>query len=271
MRKKIFGLGLLAAGFMLTITLTGCPNGNDDNNIGGPENQGGLTGLLVTNAPVAAMQVGGTVNLGLTRTPADAPVPGGIHWETSPAIAGEWITLNNATINGVTVTAAAGTANVGAIANANAEGRVAVRATFGTGSGRVESPWVQIEVAAAPLLGSLSFQDVGAAIPVQPNSTRSLVLVLEPANAIPGDITWYPLQGDNPDVWVMPADNGLSATLHAGPNPTDGSVSVTASSDVVGSTAATVAVTVQAGASLVVFQQANVGPNATQAWPAPRG
>jgi len=265
MKKKIFGLGLLAASLILAITLTGCPNGNNDNN--NDDTDDALSSLTITGAPVEAMEIQTSVDLVLVRYPSGALVPGGIIWETSPENAEGWISLTNRTISGVRVTAIAGTADVDEIPGYNDEGKVAIRAVFGTGSDRVESAWVQIEVEGPPALASLSIERFGTTLTRMIDSQQPLSLVVTPAIADPGTITWYPRQNNNPNVWVEPAADGLSAVLHTGPNATSGPVVVTATSDAPGSEVATLQVSVIATPTLVLWNQGSPPANVTATWP----
>jgi len=217
MRKKIFGLGLLAAALTLALVLTGCPNGDDGGGTGTGDN-GDLRGLAVrdnnVNPPVTitevvGMDVLGTITFGVIRDPPGAP--GAITWEISPEDTAA-ITLSTRLGATTVVTAMGGTEGVEAVSGKNDDNRVAVRAV----SGAIESPCIQIEIEGPPALGSLSVARFGTTLTRMVNSTQELRLVLDPPNAVPGAITWAPLQGANSDVWVVPAADGLSATLHTG-------------------------------------------------------
>ena len=123
MKKKtqIYGFGLLAASFILALTLTGCPGGN-----GNGEETSTLTGINVTpaaaaGAPMSVVAGGAGRVLTAAPQPADASL-GTIEWEFVPTEANAYLSIEG---TGSTVT-------VRGIAVPDAPTTIGVRARSGT-------------------------------------------------------------------------------------------------------------------------------------------
>jgi len=143
MKKKtqIYGLGMLAVGLILALTLTGCPDGNNN----GPP---ALTNITVAPAGPISLTVGGaSQTLTATRVPGDAT--GTITWEAFPAADASRVSITPSA-NGLT-------AEIASVQ----PGQVGIRAV----SGGIVSNVVQINVAGGGVTGITSWTLGGANTP----------------------------------------------------------------------------------------------------------
>jgi len=163
MRKKIFGLGLLAAGLILALSLTGCPNG--DNGETQPPPLSGITldrsGTLENPIVLVLETDNSAVTITATRDPAAAT--DNITWVNAD---GNYLTMNQTGLS------ATFTANAATVAP------VAVHARSNAG---IESASVYIEVREPLVLTGLSFAD--ATRTVEQGGTITLTPIRDPLDA----------------------------------------------------------------------------------------
>jgi len=219
MKRKILGLGLLAAGLILAIALTGCPNGNGDT---GDHTQ---IGEIQVSAGGNAIAFGGTRTLTVARSGGTTEI--------------DWTSSSNA----ITISPAAGLSVTITAGTTETEDVVITARVRGTDRTQAAT----FSVVEPQQLQSLSFQGVTADINIPAGSSATtLTLVPYPAGADVGTITWAPLAEG--DVWVVPNPNNLlQATVHAGNNVTTAPVQVTATSG-----------TIQASVNVNVIVDTNV-------------
>ena len=244
MKRKILGLGLLAAGLILAIALTGCPNGN-----GGVTEDPTQIGAIQVSPVGNDIAFGGTRTLSVTRSGGTTEI--------------DWTSSSNA----ITITAPATGTQVTITAGTAAATDVVITATV-RGTNRTQT--ATFSVVEPQQLQSLSFQSVGAEINILAGSSATtLTVVPYPAGADVGTITWAPSAGG--DVWVVPnPNNQLQATVHAGNNVTAAPVQVTASTSVAEVSPASVNVNVTDGQlGLRFFQVGDPPAETTPSMPAP--
>ena len=179
MKGKIFGLGLLAAGLMLALALTGCDTGN-----GGGGNVEPITISAINVSPEGTDLLSGETRLlAVTRTPAVDTTP--VDWTSYPEGAvqfriGAGTPAN--TISGLQVTLVAGE---------TPHGTVTVTARLRDLSGANTSQTATFSITAAPDATEISFADVeDATIKLGLYTERTLTLATLPVIASVGNVEW---------------------------------------------------------------------------------